>query len=203
MAQRLCVHALTGASRNEPFTAFRIWTNYCKDFLRVATDRSMKDYDALMRWSKVFLLGESFTTFSGTSEARALLFPMERVFESFVARQLKAAVADLDWDVSAQDGGYHLFDSPSRFALRPDIVVTRNDGSRVVLDTKWKRLSDDPRKNYGISQADMYQMYAYAKKYGMPEVWLLYPSSDEMRDWMVITFGYFFLTVTGMRDIVI
>jgi 5-methylcytosine-specific restriction enzyme subunit McrC len=171
------------------FEGVRPSTNYCKDFLRVATDRSMKDYDALMRWSRVFLLGESFTTFSGTSEARALLFPMERVFESFVARQLKAAVADLDWDVSAQDGGYHLFDSPSRFALRPDIVVTRNDGSRVVLDTKWKRLSDDPRKNYGISQADMYQMYAYAKKYGTPEVWLLYPSSDEMRDWTGITYS--------------
>ena len=36
-----------------------------------------------------------------------------------------------------------------------------------------------PSSNYGISQADMYQMYAYAKKYGTNEVWLLYPNSDE------------------------
>lgn len=35
------------------------------------------------------------------------------------------------------------------------------------------------------------------------EVWPLNLSSDEARDWMVITFGYFFLTVTGMKDIVI
>jgi hypothetical protein len=46
-------------------------------------------------------------------------------------------------------------------------------------------------------------LYAYAKEYDTPEVWLLNPSSDEARDWMVITFDYFFLTVTAMRDIVI
>lgn len=46
-------------------------------------------------------------------------------------------------------------------------------------------------------------LYAYAKEYDTPEVWLLNPSSDEALDWMVITFGYFFLTVTAMRDIVI
>lgn len=31
----------------------------------------------------------------------------------------------------------------------------------VILDTKWKSLVDNERVNYGISQADMYQMYAY------------------------------------------
>ena len=46
-------------------------------------------------------------------------------------------------------------------------------------------------------------LYAYAKEYDMPEVWPLNLSSDEMRDWMVITFDYLFLTVTGMKDIVI
>ena len=27
----------------------------------------------------------------------------------------------------------------------------------------------------------MYQMYAYSKKYGASEIWLLYPLNDEMR----------------------
>ena len=40
---------------------------------------------------------------------------------------------------------------------------------------------DNQRINYGISQADMYQMYAYSKKYGTPEIWLLYPLNQEMR----------------------
>ena len=107
---------------------------------------------------------------------------MEKVFESYVAQQLKKALQDLNWEVSAQDKGYYLFDSPRQFALRPDIVITRDDGSQIILDTKWKSLVDKPRINYGISQADMYQMYAYSKKYGTPEIWLLYPVNEEMRN---------------------
>ena len=162
--------------------------NHQKNFARVVIDRNTKDYDMLMRWSKVFLLHKSFTTFSGGTNARALLFPMEKVFESYVAQQLKKVLLDLEWDVSAQDKGYYLFDSPRQFALRPDIVITRADGSRIILDTKWKSLVDKPRINYGISQADMYQVYAYSKKYGTSEIWLLYPVNSEMRNHTDITF---------------
>lgn len=157
-------------------------SNYTRDFSLVVIDRNTKDYETLMRWSKVFLLNQSFTTFSGNTTARALLFPMEKVFEAYVAKHLKQALADLPWEVSTQDRGYYLFDQPKKFALRPDIVVTRDDQSAIVLDTKWKSLINQPRKNYGISQADMYQMYAYSKKYNTKEIWLLYPVNEEMKD---------------------
>ena len=73
------------------------------------------------------------------------------------------------------------------FALRPDIVMKKDDRI-VVLDTKWKKLVNNERANYGISQADMYQMYAYSKKYETSEVWLLYPVNDEMRTHDMIKF---------------
>lgn len=135
-----------------------------------------------MQWSKIFLMNQSFTTFSGETNARALLFPMEKVFEAYVARNLKQVLSDLMWEVSIQDKGYYLFKSPKKFALRPDIVIMREDGSRVILDTKWKRLIDNQNRNYGISQADMYQMYAYSKKYEASEVWILYPVNEGMKD---------------------
>lgn len=182
--------------------------NYEKDFAKVVIDRNTKDYDMLIRWAKVFLLNKSFTTFSGGHNARALLFPMEKVFESYVAKQLKKTLFDLDWDVTAQDRGYYLFDSPRQFALRPDIVITRNDGTKVILDTKWKRLTDNPRANYGISQSDMYQMYAYSKKYGTSEIWLLYPINEDMRNHEDISFdsddgvnvNLFFADVANIED---
>lgn len=155
--------------------------NYQKDFSEVTIDRNVKEYELLMRWAEVFLLNQSFTTFSGGTNARALLFPMEKVFESYVAQQLKKSFADLNWEISTQDKRYYLFDSPRQFALRPDIVINRDDGSKIILDTKWKRIVDRPAQNYGISQADMYQMYAYSKKYETPEIWLLYPLTQEMR----------------------
>ena len=195
-ATLLKLQSITSSAENQKeirqlLTAFEMVKpsiNHQKNFSKVVIDRNTKDYDMLMRWSKVFLLNKSFTTFSGGTNARALLFPMEKVFESYVAQQLKKVLVDLEWEVSSQDKGYYLFDSPRQFALRPDIVITREDGSRIILDTKWKYLVDKPRINYGISQADMYQMYAYAKKYETSEIWLLYPVNPEMRDHTDIAF---------------
>ncbi len=156
--------------------------NYIKDFSKVIIDRNTNYYEILLCWSKVFLLNQSFTTFTGETTARALLFPMEKVFEAYVAKNLKKIIleAGLNWEISTQDKGYYLFNLPEKFALRPDIVITKEDGNIIILDTKWKSLINSPRQNYGISQDDMYQMYAYAKKYCTPEIWLLYPINDDV-----------------------
>ncbi|MCH6267576.1 McrC family protein [Neobacillus citreus] len=156
--------------------------NVSKDFSSAVCDRFMKDYELLLRWSKVFLMNQSFTNFAGNTTARALLFPMEKVFEAYVARNLKLVLTDLPWEIATQDKRYYLFDDPRQFALKPDIVITRENGSKIVLDTKWKSLVYNPRQNYGISQVDMYQMYAYAKKYETKEIWLLYPINEEMKN---------------------
>lgn len=159
--------------------------NFDKDFSQIVIDRNTKDYEMLMQWSKVFLKNKSFTTFSGTENARALLFPMEKVFEAYVAQNMKKVFSKYHWNVSTQDKGHYLFNKLNgenyrKFAIRPDLVVTRDDNSVVILDTKWKKLINDQCKNYGISQVDMYQMYAYAKKYSTSEVWLLYPVNTDM-----------------------
>ncbi len=56
------------------------------------------------------------------------------------------------------------------------------------MDTKWKSLINDKGANFGISQADMYQMYAYSKKYNTSEIWLLYPINHAMKDGESVTF---------------
>ena len=162
--------------------------NVEKDFASIKIDRTTKSYKTAMAWSRVFLFNKSFTTFLGNTQSRALLFPMEQVFESYVAQQLKKVFAPDGWDVSAQDKGYYLFEEPRRqFSLRPDIVIRKNDRI-IILDTKWKSLFDNEAKNYGISQVDMYQMYAYSKKYQTSEIWLIYPVNQEMRNHRPIQF---------------
>lgn len=182
--QKLTSSAENAKEIRQLLTAFEMVdpsANYTKDFSQVTIGRNTKDYEMLMQWSKVFLLNKSFTTFSGKSTSRALLFPMESVYESYVAQQMKKVFGPAGWEVSSQDKGYYLFTEPRKqFALRPDIVCQR-DGRTVIMDTKWKSLINSERANYGISQSDMYQMYAYSKKYGTSEIWLLYPLNDEMR----------------------
>ncbi|NLA72090.1 MAG: McrC family protein [Clostridiaceae bacterium] len=148
------------------------------DFSKCIGDRSMSHYDKTLSWCRVFLQGNSFTSFRGSEIALALLFPMEKVFESFVAAKFRRHLGD-GVSLRTQDSRYSLFDSPTRaFALRPDIVLEFS-GHTVVLDTKWKLLSDNTR-NSGISQSDMYQMYAYSKKYDADGIVLLYPHSDNV-----------------------
>lgn len=170
------------------FEMVEVSVNYQKDFSKVHIDRNTRDYKMLMQWSKVFLMNKSFTTFSGADRSRALLFPMESIYESYVAKYMKKVMGPAGWEVSTQDRGHYLFIEPRKqFALRPDIVMERK-GRVIVLDTKWKRLINNERKNYGISQADMYQMYAYSKKYETSEIWLLYPVNDDMREHQEIRF---------------
>ena len=45
------------------------------------------------------------------------------------------------------------------------------------MDTKWKLLSE-AKANYGISQGDMYQMYAYQNKYDAKTQLFLYPKTE-------------------------
>ena len=155
--------------------------DYKSDFAKYIPDRNMKDYSTALLWSRVFLMGKSFTSFAGSEVAMALLFPMETLFESYIAALLKKKLGYADFAVSVQDKTYHLFDEPGKkFLMRPDIVVKRKaDGAVFILDTKWKILADS-KTNYGISQADMYQMYAYQKKYGANHVTLVYPKTDEV-----------------------
>ena len=155
--------------------------DYKADFAKYVPDRNMKDYTTALMWSKVFLMGKSFTSFAGSEVAVALLFPMETVFESYVATLLKKVLIPKGYAVSAQDRKYHLFDEPDKkFLMKPDIVITKkSDGTKYIMDTKWKILSES-KANYGISQADMYQMYAYQKKYSSENVTLLYPKTENI-----------------------
>lgn len=148
------------------------------DFSRYIPDRNMADYSTALMWSRIFLSGKSFTSFSGSEVAVALLFPMETLFESYIAAMLKKQLNQTLYSVSVQDKTYHLFDEPRRFAMRPDIVIRRKtDNAVFVLDTKWKILSES-KANFGISQDDMYQMFAYQKKYNADCVTLIYPVTD-------------------------
>lgn len=155
-------------------------TDYEGDFAKCMPDRNMKDYSTALMWCRVFLTGKSFTAFAGPKAAPALLFPMETLFESYIAALLRKELVGRDFMISVQDKTYHLFDEPEkRFLMKPDIVVKRkSDGAVFVLDTKWKLL-DSGKANYGIAQADMYQMFAYQKKYDAEHMTLLYPETEK------------------------
>ena len=161
------------------FTDVDASINYEQDFAKIVADRNTMDYTTALRWCKVFLTGKSFTSFAGSEVAIALLFPMEVLFESYIATMLRKVVDSSVYSVSTQDKSYYLFDAPNKkFLIKPDIVIKdKHNKEIIIMDTKWKVLSDY-KVNWGISQSDMYQMYAYQKKYEAKSVTLLYPLTE-------------------------
>ena len=149
------------------------------DWNGVVLDRTNSDWSALLGLARL-LLGDRFqTTSSGGGTGFSLLFEMNTLFEEYVGRTLRRALAGTGLEVSLQGPGDHVLttdDGKRRFATRPDIVVMRDGEAMVIIDTKWKRLKgalDDPR--HGVGQADVYQMMAYAQVYRCRRTLLLYP----------------------------
>ena len=159
------------------------------DFAKLSSDRRVKDYETVLQWCKVFLHGRTFTSFSGSEIAFALLFPMEKLFESYIAAHMAQLLPKKEFILRTQDQTHHLFDTPQKtFQLRPDIVIEHIPSKSVfIMDTKWKLLTDT-KFPYGIAQSDMYQMYAYQKKYGAKHITLLYPLTDRAPTETPITF---------------
>lgn len=151
------------------------------------TDRTYQDYQKIMMWSRLFLSNSSFTSSQGNIVNISIMFPMEKVFEDYITYLFKKY--SCDYHVTAQDRSIFLVTHKSRgkFRLRPDIVVTDNNSPVLIIDTKWKLLNSyKGRDNYGISQSDMYQLYAYGKKYQFehhrtPHLVLLYPENRNFK----------------------
>src|SRR5690606_34606030 len=89
------------------------------------------------------------------------------------------------YNIKLQDKSYFLVEKhrgTTKFRLKPDIVVDKSQTRKKIIDTKWKLLDElAERKNYNISQADMYQLYAYGRKYTSseiePSLVLIYPTN--------------------------
>ena len=144
----------------------------------VQRDRTNTAFHRLYLWARLLLAGEWQSTTSGVKEGVALLFAMNDLFETFVGRCLKAALAT--GSVRLQASGRHALTddrgSPL-FALRPDMIV---DGD-VVIDTKWKELGpDDPVA--GVDRSDVYQMLAYGRAWNARRLVLLYPWHEGLPD---------------------
>lgn len=152
-------------------------------------DRTNVRWGELKRLARLFLGGQFQTTSRGRAQGYALLFEMNVLFEEYVGRLLARSLADEGVTVRLQGGGrYCLIElngdgtsGAKRFLTRPDIIVSRKGTPQLIIDTKWKRLAsqvDDPKR--GVAQGDVYQLMAYGRLYGCPQLMLLYPHHDTL-----------------------
>lgn len=146
----------------------------------VVIDRTNRSWQELFAMARLFLQNRYQTTTGGAGQGTAMLFEMSALFEEYVGRLVVRALAGTGLAVSLQGGRLFCLSAQDSggalFQTRPDILIRQRGRVVHVIDTKWKRISariDDPKQ--GVTQADVYQMMAYAQLYGAPRLTLLYP----------------------------
>ena len=147
--------------------------DYKNFFAKLVINRQVKHYEQTLLWCKIFLLGDSFTPHKGDDLAFALLFDMNALFENYVGNFIKKNHPS----TALQHSEKHLVEYPRSFRLRPDIFLE----GEFIADTKWKIIRQDineSEKKYKISQTDLYQLYAYGKKYECGELYLIFPKIE-------------------------
>ena len=151
------------------------------DWQRHRIDRSMRHYDAVMAWVGLFLFNHGLATFAGKHVNQALLFPMEEVFEDFVADAFRRHQSRYSVRTQGPREPFARIAGQSAFQMKPDIALIRAGDVRFILDAKWKKDADnnsnDPK--HGVSQNDIYQLYAYGRKFGCATVALVYPKTPK------------------------
>ena len=142
-------------------------------------DRTTRHWEPVFARSHWLLSGLYPDVRTGDAAGSALLFNMEKLFETVLRLRIRHAC-------QTQDGGRLAvgLQSPvknlaaSSFQLRPDITIQRDNETVAILDAKWKRL-DLTEPNSGVSSGDAYQMNAYASRYRCKRLALVYPASED------------------------
>ena len=150
-----------------------------QDFRQWCNDRLMAHYQPIKAWCELILYRQMPLAVAGAYRGISLLFPMEKLFEDYVACWLRGHLSPAA-RLTMQASRYPLCSHQGRpmFQLQPDLLIEQGS-RRWVLDTKWKRLSESEcERNYGLIQADFYQLFAYGQRYlgGQGELALIYPA---------------------------
>lgn len=135
----------------------------------IKIDRKTAPYEKALELAKLIILNYSPDINQGKQKMISILFDMNVLWEEFVLKTLQNYAnqhSNQNWKVTGQESKQFY----GRYrSIRPDIVLDQ-DGTKYVIDTKWKR----PFNNTA-SIEDLRQMYTYARFWNANKVMLLYP----------------------------
>tara|TARA_R110001583_G_scaffold23745_1_gene87241 strand:+ start:6320 stop:7612 length:1293 start_codon:yes stop_codon:yes gene_type:complete len=178
------------------FDDIPVSNDYKNDFSAIKLARGMKHYEAPVSWARLILEGFSPQSMLGSHNAFSLLFPMEAVFENFVAKYLHQRVPHpLKLSAQVQSKSLVNYGDKKYFRLKPDLYLSSLNDQNTVMDTKWKLIDQNKtagKDKFGLSQDDFYQMLGYGYKYlnGEGDLVLIYPKTASFEKPLEHSFNY-------------
>jgi len=142
-------------------------------------DRTIRHWEPVFARARWLLTGLYPDVRIGDAAGSALLFNMEKLFETVLGLRIRHACqvqAGARLTAGLQSPVKNL--AKAGFQLRPDITVQSDAETVAIFDAKWKRL-DLGEVNSGVASGDAYQMNAYASRYRCRRIGLVYPASRD------------------------
>jgi 5-methylcytosine-specific restriction enzyme subunit McrC len=180
--------------------------NINKEMLeRVKLSRHNKRFSQCLDLAKFILLNLANENTLGSSNGFSMLFQMNLLYESYIAKLMKEIWNGENKKVLIQPKSKYLLlnkkTNSKNFNLQPDIVLNENNVARLIIDTKWKAIEYKAKLAY--RESDIYQMYAYITSYKEAEkVVLLYPCLTEGKEyptWELLNYEGKFIEVRTVR----
>ncbi|WIJ46535.1 McrC family protein [Curtobacterium citreum] len=135
----------------------------------VRTDRRNARYSAVLPLASLVLSGASIEQRAGSHIGAGFLVDMWSVFEDFVTASLREAFRPYGGELVAQYSS--TLDVEGTVKIAPDLVWLVDGEVRACIDVKYK-----VEKHGQYPNADLYQMAAYCRRFGLAEGYLVYPA---------------------------
>ncbi len=165
-----------------------------QSFNNLIYTRKTESYRVAIEIARLLLLRYHPGLTAGNDHVLALMFDMNLLWESFIYHSLRKQFLknSVPCNVKAQTTAPFWKTANYRKTLRPDILIEdRSNGSKFILDTKWKDVAGK-----GPSPADLQQLFVYSQFFRASRNALVYPGAT-----LNIEHGVYNITTEWSSDI--
>lgn len=127
--------------------------------------------------AKMFFYNLTPQSYQGDDTVCSFLIPLNELFEYYLYKLLDS----FGGETTALYQNTRLFartQNKNFRTIRPDIILYQGKKPILIVDAKYKNPHYQDGVYTSISQSDMYQIFAYAKVYGVQTVALIYPQFE-------------------------
>jgi 5-methylcytosine-specific restriction enzyme subunit McrC len=142
------------------------------DFRAIRFDRKTSGYRRAIDLARLILAKQNFDLSMGAEKVFSLLFDMNDLWQAAILARLRRECSRIH-GVSVRGQRSKVFWRSASGAvktIRPDILIEREDGPTIVVDTKWKVLTTSVP-----GDEDLKQIFSYNALWNAQEGYLLYP----------------------------
>ena len=133
-----------------------------KRFPQITYTRLNERYRPTINWCQILIENSTLNLQkSGDIRCFSFLVDMNRLFENYLLTLLKKHLVDFDVRGMGHDMSGYSLDEAGKLSQKPDIVIKLGNTDLLIIDAKYKKLLENPKKQLKIIISDARQVWSY------------------------------------------